>query len=252
MRLQELAATTFTAVVGGATPDAERATALRKQYLNWHEQVEALLTVDDPGAADKLQNARHRDIANGRVPADELYRTIHGEQTLIRQQLQALIDAAAVMDADASSLQRELRGRTGQRYTWNEDDLLGSGTFGRVYRGVNEKGAGVAVKRIDLRGASTAVWVHDARFAERELELHSHLGQHPNIIPMIDDFLDADALWIVMPLAGHSLHEHLKEHGPMSEAEVKDLALDLVAALRHLAKHVCTPPRHQATQRAPS
>lgn len=235
-RLLRLADTTFTVAFGGAIPSPEQALALRKQYLNWHQEVEEELAGEDPLMVQPLQNARHRDLANGVVPPDELYRSVDGERAWLQRHLRTLAQTTPVpAPPETSGPVRVLACRSGQQYTWSEDELLGAGRFARVYRGVDADGHPVAVKRVELRSGSTRSWFDEAIFAERELELHRQVGRHPNIVPVIDELLETDAWWLVMPLAQTSLHEHLRAHGQMPENEVRQLALELAAGLRHLA-----------------
>ncbi|MFI0717581.1 serine/threonine-protein kinase [Streptomyces sp. NPDC021224] len=118
------------------------------------------------------------------------------------------------------------------------DEALARGGFGIVWRARDlHLGLDVAVKELYLPPA-TSPKEHADRLAraEREPRNAARLRDHPNIVAVHDVVFDDDKPWMIMRLvSGHSLLEHLAEHGPLSEAEATRAARNLLAAL--LAAH---------------
>lgn len=71
-----------------------------------------------------------------------------------------------------------VRGTQARRIPWKRGDLLGTGTFGKVYKAFNtETGHIMAVKQLDISGSSDAT----VEAVEREVRLLRDLD-HPNIV----------------------------------------------------------------------
>lgn len=94
---------------------------------------------------------------------------------------------------------------------FSDDNLLGSGGFGRVYRGrlaatgAGGEGTAVAVKRLDRTGHQG-----DREFLVEVLFLSSLLLRHPNLVGLLGYCADGSHRLLVyrlMPLG--SLHDHL-------------------------------------------
>ena len=132
-----------------------------------------------------------------------------------------------------------LAGRAGETYWWFPDRRLGLGRFGEVFEATTVDELRLAVKQVPLRGDTTARWYEDARLAELELEVAARLGSGTteNVMPVLDDCLTDDALFVVMPRADHSLDDLLIREGSSGEADTRKLLIDLAKALRFLAQH---------------
>jgi serine/threonine-protein kinase len=109
-------------------------------------------------------------------------------------------------------------------------DLIGQGTFGRVYRGYDRRlGRPVAVKMIK------PWWTEDREWAERferEAQLMARLGD-PGIVQIYDVGDSEDGAYYVAELVeGESLAERLSR-GRLSPAEALDVAEQLCLALAH-------------------
>jgi len=130
-----------------------------------------------------------------------------------------------------------LEARSGRTYRWT-NDKLGEGGQGTVYRGFASDDQVVAIKRVGLRQSSVDKWMADGRLAEREIDVGRRLtaDSSSHLIPILDDALTDEALWIIMPLAGPSLSENLRDGGVLTEGAVRQLALDAAGGLRALAE----------------
>lgn len=104
--------------------------------------------------------------------------------------------------------------------------LLGKGGMGRVWRAYDELlHRTVAVKEIPV-GATGQAWsVREARAAARL--------DHPNVIRVYDILQTADRSWIVMRyVAGRSLHETVRQDGPLGHRQAARIGLAVLEALR--------------------
>jgi predicted ATPase/predicted Ser/Thr protein kinase len=126
-------------------------------------------------------------------------------------------------------------GRTiAERYEIREEDLLGQGGMGDVYRGTDiQTGRAVAVKVLNpVILASQPDMVHDlvARFV-REGEALRQLN-HPNIVEMVAAVEEQDSHYLIMAyVEGGSLRDLLETQGRLPIERVLDIALDLADAL---------------------
>jgi serine/threonine protein kinase len=115
-------------------------------------------------------------------------------------------------------------------------DRLGAGGMGRVWRAHDQTlGIDVAIKEVSLPFMlSEAQHAERLRRAEREARNTARLRDQPGIVTVHDVVIEDDAPWIVMQLvAGRSLDEHLRDHGPLSvenTAKVADTMLRALAA----------------------
>lgn len=114
------------------------------------------------------------------------------------------------------------------RYELHE--LIGEGTFGRVYRGRDRRLArAVAIKVIKPWWAEDPAWVADF---EREAQLLARVS-HPGIVQIFDIGHGADGLYYVSELVeGHSLATRLID-GPLTAKEAIAIAHQLCQALEH-------------------
>ncbi|MFI6070548.1 protein kinase [Actinoplanes sp. NPDC051343] len=111
---------------------------------------------------------------------------------------------------------------------------LGQGGMGRVWAAWDELlGREVALKELLLPQGMTDDEAEALRErALREARAIARLA-HPNIVRFFDVVLDDGLPWIVMELVpSRSLHELVREQGPLPPERVARIGIDLVAALR--------------------
>ena len=107
--------------------------------------------------------------------------------------------------------------------------FLRKGAYGSVYVGETRLGSPVAVKIMhnnvgDLSG--------------REVVLHKHCSDHPNVIDVIDGFVSAFYVVLVMPLASATLHHHITKTTVTLE-DAQRLVEQIASGLAHVhAKHI--------------
>ncbi len=113
-----------------------------------------------------------------------------------------------------------------------DQDLLGRGVMGRVYRATDaQTGQLVAIKALD-----PGVVGHSPEVLKRFLREGEALRQlnHPNIVKMIASFEEARRQYLVMEyLPGGSLQDKLAAQERLPSAHVIGIALDLADALAH-------------------
>jgi hypothetical protein len=115
---------------------------------------------------------------------------------------------------------------------------LGEGSQGRTFDGVDKRlGQPVAIKRFDVRGASS--W-KDVDLAEREARVLQSLS-HPKLPRYVDRFEEDGALYLVMEkIEGASLASMRKHGETFGEKEVLRLLRDAADVLDYL--HGRSPP----------
>jgi serine/threonine protein kinase len=106
-------------------------------------------------------------------------------------------------------------------YDDQEENRLGGGGFGKVFRGLNASGEPVAIKRLQ------------SQYQTREMRIADFLLGHglAHIIPILEAGFDATAgtNFIVMPIATMSLEKQIERPAPIGEAEAVEI-LDSIAA----------------------
>jgi serine/threonine protein kinase len=115
---------------------------------------------------------------------------------------------------------------------------LGEGAQGRTFDAVDKReGQPVAIKRFDVRGAST--W-KDVDLAEREARVLQALS-HPRLPRYVDRFEEDGALYLVMEkIEGESLASMRKRGSLLAEKDVFRLLRDAAEVLDYL--HGRSPP----------
>ena len=107
---------------------------------------------------------------------------------------------------------------------------LARGGMGVVDLARRPDGSLVALKRLGLHGTAAEMQLARARF-QRELDTLSRID-HDAIVPLLDVVDDAGDVVLVMPyLAGGSLADQVREHGPMPTDGVLAVARRLLPAL---------------------
>ncbi|MDQ5937787.1 MAG: eukaryotic-like serine/threonine-protein kinase [Cyanobacteriota bacterium erpe_2018_sw_21hr_WHONDRS-SW48-000092_B_bin.40] len=118
---------------------------------------------------------------------------------------------------------------------------LGFGGFSAVYNALNSRGEQVvikelAIKQLDSEAVKTSLIEH----MSRETALLAKI-QHPQVCRLLDTFVENDRHYIVLEkIPGSTLRQVIIDNGPMKEAEVKALALQMAEILSYL--HTQQPP----------
>ncbi|XP_029789661.1 serine/threonine-protein kinase 36 isoform X3 [Suricata suricatta] len=112
-------------------------------------------------------------------------------------------------------------------------EMIGEGSFGRVYKGRRKYSAQVvALKFIPKLGRSEK----ELRNLQREIEIMRHL-RHPNIVHMLDSFETDKEVVVVTDYAEGELFQILEDDGKLPEDQVQAIAAQLVSALYYLHSH---------------
>ncbi|XP_073927823.1 serine/threonine-protein kinase 36 isoform X2 [Castor canadensis] len=112
-------------------------------------------------------------------------------------------------------------------------EMIGEGSFGRVYKGRKKYSAQVvALKFIPKLGRSEK----ELRNLQREIEIMRGL-RHPNIVHMLDSFETEKEVVVVTDYAEGELFQILEDDGKLPEDQVQAIAAQLVSALYYLHSH---------------
>ncbi|NXO32207.1 STK36 kinase, partial [Cisticola juncidis] len=112
-------------------------------------------------------------------------------------------------------------------------EMIGEGSFGRVYKGRRKHSAQVvALKFIPKVGRSEK----ELKNLQREIEIVRDL-HHPNIIQMLDSFETAKEVVVVTDYAEGELFQILEDDGSLPEDQVQAIAAQLISALYYLHSH---------------
>lgn len=112
-------------------------------------------------------------------------------------------------------------------------EMIGEGSFGRVYKGRKKYSAQVvALKFIPKLGRSEK----ELRNLQREIEIMRGL-RHPNIVHMLDSFETDKEVVVVTDYAEGELFQILEDDGKLPEDQVQAIAAQLVSALYYLHSH---------------
>ncbi len=114
---------------------------------------------------------------------------------------------------------------------YHVEAILGRGGMGTVYKARHARsGEPFAVKVI---GSSVADQPRFRRRFATEVETLKRL-KHPNIVQLIGHGEEQGMLFYSMEFVdGHSLHDHLRQHGRIPWQEVVQVGIDMCAALKH-------------------
>jgi len=121
--------------------------------------------------------------------------------------------------------------------------VLGAGAYGSVYECEDAKGVARAVKVIPMWRMQLDNKREETRAnLEKEIDVHLHIGEHPNVVQMVDsvDIAGEVAGWpkwkmIVMELAkGGELSDLVEAKGRIGEDQSKHIFRQVVGAVRHL------------------
>lgn len=222
-------------IQGLVGPPTEAAQTLRRTYLSWCDEVERFLEPTAVGLGSDLQSPRHRDIVNGVIPSDQLWREIGRERDLRLSLLDSFSAPATPPETDDAVT---FVGQSGKSYRWFPGRILGRGAS-IVYEGEASDGQLLAIKRVQLRSDGTTRWYADARLAEREIQVFRGMpaGYADHLMPVLDHALGTDELILVMPRAKESLADRISAGDLLDEHQARALLLRLADALQLLVDH---------------
>ncbi|CAD8085326.1 unnamed protein product [Paramecium primaurelia] len=117
------------------------------------------------------------------------------------------------------------------KYVYDEKNLIGSGAFGKVFRGFDtEKKIDVAIKVSLTKNVRKEI----AAIIQNEIQVMKRL-QHPNLIQLYDVFEQDDNKVIVMELCKRDLKDLITKKS-LQENEVLNIVLQLVSGLKELVR----------------
>lgn len=145
--------------------------------------------------------------------------------------------------SDASTTQVERKETTSEVYTqprmrWHKGALIGAGSFGKVFLGMNAKtGMLMAVKQVELPQNDdeyTRRWRMMVDSLESEIELLKSI-HHPNIVQYLDSHEDGKFLNIFLEyVPGGSVVALLRNYGAFEEPLVQNFVRQILMGLRFL------------------
>jgi len=149
-----------------------------------------------------------------------------GDLSLAQVQAQETPQAGVVLGADA--------GGTTTTYSplrWKRGALIGEGTFGKVYKGMNERtGELLAVKQLSLLDG-TAEGVEGL---QKEISVMWHLD-HANIVRYLGTARSDRYLFIVIEyVSGGSISNMLQQFGPFVEKLIRRFTLHILSGVKYL------------------
>ncbi|NWT77649.1 STK36 kinase, partial [Lanius ludovicianus] len=112
-------------------------------------------------------------------------------------------------------------------------EMIGEGSFGRVYKGRRKHSAQVVALKFILKVGRSE---KELKNLQREIEIVRDL-HHPNIIQMLDSFETAKEVVVVTDYAEGELFQILEDDGSLPEDQVQTIAAQLISALYYLHSH---------------
>jgi Protein kinase domain len=218
----------------------------RRMYLSWHAEVERFLREanGEPSEFDALDTRRHRDLVNGVVDPQQMYREVKSEIERVRLALRPVVERLELLMRETApdssvpmSTMRRFSSDQGREYRYDPADSLGQGSaLTQVFRGEDDEGRAVAVKQVRIRLDTSGRRRAEPRLAEREVEIARQLrdAQGAHLIPVLDyAHLDGELL-LVMPLAEYSLADRISDAGQLGSDEVRAMLLDVAQGMQEL------------------
>ena len=114
---------------------------------------------------------------------------------------------------------------------WKRGALIGEGTFGKVYKGMNERtGELLAVKQLSLIDGSQ----EDVEGLQKEISVMWHLD-HANIVRYLGTARSERYLFIVIEfVSGGSIANMLQQFGPFIEKLIRRFTLHILSGVQYL------------------
>ena len=122
----------------------------------------------------------------------------------------------------------------GSKYSplkWKRGALIGEGTFGKVYKGMNERtGELLAVKQLSIMDGSD----DDVRGLQKEISVMWHLD-HANIVRYLGTARSERYLFIVLEyVSGGSIANMLQQFGPFDDKLVQRFTVQILEGVAYL------------------
>ncbi|KAH8484286.1 hypothetical protein H0E87_028656 [Populus deltoides] len=131
---------------------------------------------------------------------------------------------------DVNSLALKISRRRLAITNWEKGGLIGSGSFGSVYKGSNEKGSFFAVKEVSLSNKKSLGPLRN------EISILTGL-HHENIIQYYGTGEDKEKLYIFLELVSHGTLEQAYKNCPFKESQVSHYTRQILQGLKYL--HGC-------------
>lgn len=188
-----------------------------------------------------MDTARGGDESKkGSSPAPPLHRSLSSTDAaqLLRERRRAERAAkargSAATPAESKSVAASRR-RDGDRIHWQRGELIGRGSFAKVYMGMNVRtGQLLAVKQVRM---STEEERKHCQAIESEISIMKGL-KHQHVVELLGVEKTASKLSILMEyVPGNSLDTVLHQFGPLNEAVIRNYVRQLLMALEYCHAH---------------
>lgn len=131
---------------------------------------------------------------------------------------------------------RETTYRKIDKYVYNPDDHLGSGTWGKVYKGksIDKPDSFVAIKTIDIKKSDNKTLF---KLLENEVSVMKKIDS-PNCVKLLDTYYTTNHFYIITEFCNggdlRGFFSNLKE--PLKEKQARSILKDIIRGLDDLAK----------------
>ena len=117
------------------------------------------------------------------------------------------------------------------RYKWNDDDCIGKGANGAVFRVVSRTDGTPFALKITIKDGMDPQDCEDLR---SEFEIHAECSGHPNVVHLVEWHETAEQFLCVCEMAPtNMLRSLVARHGHYTEAMVADIIAGIAAGLAH-------------------
>lgn len=122
-------------------------------------------------------------------------------------------------------------GNGSSRLSWRQGEVVGTGTFGKVYRGLNTKtGELLAIKQVCLAEGTE----EEVDMLRKEITL-MHSLRHPHIVRYIGTDISDRYLYIILEyVPGGSIASLLATFGPFSEDLMRKFTYQILLGVKYL------------------
>jgi serine/threonine protein kinase len=155
----------------------------------------------------------------------EFYEMVEGERS--HASLHIPTEDARALSAEDAQVIHDFR----TRYEWNDDDCLGKGANGAVFRVKSRADGTPFALKITLKDGMAEVDCEDLR---SEFEIHAECSGHPNVIHLVEWHETSSQFLCVCEMAPTNMLKSLvSRHGRYTEAMVADIVAGCAAGLAH-------------------